>query len=154
MTTYVFEDIHIGGLWRAMIAVGKPRGDERLQVVGFMAFNEAHSTFADMVSDVHGGVRHGCLTACMEWLDANRDNIPALHAAQMRKIRGRRALVNAVENFDPAIDSQARDIALRAVVRPSCEPMTVQELSAKLFPNLVGDGTNNDSPDADWRDRG
>ena len=151
MRTYVFEDIDIGGGWRAMIAVGVNDANTAF-VAGYMAFNELRNEYDDMASSDHAV--EGKFPACLDWLNANRDNIPTLHAEQMKKIRGRRALVKAVEGYDPALGAQTRDVALRAVVHPDNRPMTVQELTAKLFPELASDGTNNDSPDADWRDRG
>ena len=152
MRTYVFEDIDIGGGWRAMIAV-VVKDDNTAFVAGYMAFNESRNKFDDMAAS-DASVDYGKFPACLDWVNANRDNIPTMHADQMKKIRGRRALVKAVEGYDPALGAQTRDVALRAVVHPDNRPMTVQELTAKLFPQLAGDGTNNDSPDADWRDRG
>ena len=151
MKTYVFEDIDIGGGWRAMIAVSVNDANTAF-VAGYMAFNESRNEYDDMGSSDHAV--EGKFPACLDWLNANRDNIPTLHAEQIKKIRGRRALVKAVEGYDPALGAQTRDVALRAVVHPDNRPMTVQELTAKLFPELASDGTNNDSPDADWRDRG
>jgi len=150
MMTYVFEDIDIGGGWRAMIAVGVNDANTAF-VAGYMAFNEARNKFDDMAAS-DASVDYGKFPACLDWLNANRDNIPALHAEQMKKIRGRRALVKAVEGFDPVIGAQTRDVALRAVEDENKRPLTVQQLAAKLFPEIVCDGTNNDSPDADWRD--
>jgi len=147
MRTYVFEDIDIGGGWRAMIAVSPNAHSGKLFISGFMAFNERHDEFDDIQSNTSDAY-----ASCCEWLDANRDNIPALHAEQMKKIRGRRALVKDVEGYDPALGAQTRDVALRAVVHTDNRPMTVQDLTANLFPQLACDGTNHDSPDADWRD--
>ncbi len=144
MRTYVFEDIDIGGGWRAMIAVGERSGGG-FEATYFMAYDEAHEYACRSENRVMAEIVD-------KWVRSNGSSIPTLHAEQMKKIRGRRALVKAVEGFDPVIGAQTRDVALRAVVDENRRPLTVQQLAAKLFPEIVGDGTNNDSPDADWRD--
>lgn len=144
MKTYVFEDIDIGGGWRAMIAVGERSGGG-FEATHFMAYDEAHEYACGSENRVMAEIVD-------KWVRSNGSNIPVMHAEQMRKIRGRRALVQAVEGYDPVIGAQTRVVALRAVVHPDNRPMTVQELTSKLFPELACDGTNHDSPDADWRD--
>mgnify|MGYP000081210586 FL=1 len=130
MRAYVFEDIDIGGGYSACIAVSDLDG---LHVVDYMAVSADGRFFTN-------SSEHACQDLCELWVRTATENrtIQDLHAEQMRRIRGRRALTSAVERtpeFDAALGGQ-----------------TLAMLNYHSPHFAVDMGETNDTLDADWKD--
>lgn len=139
MRAYVFEDIDIGGGYTACIAVSDCDG---LHVTDYMAVGP-DGRFYTTSSE------HACQDLCELWMrEATKAcTIQELHAEQMKRIRGRRALVDAVEKADgEPVRVRRHDAVLGAQTLALCNFYGPQR------PRAVDSDHENATLDADWRD--
>jgi hypothetical protein len=158
MDTYVFESVELSAGWTAMIEV-RDMG-EAFVVADFMAANSAGDrviTGSD-IAFAKGTELANALeirAQCEAWLRSLMADttVPAAHAAHLRKIRGRRRLAVAVESHgvDAAIQGQTMEL-VRACMDGEMWRFPGQQHPLRGGP--LGEGTNSDSLDADWAERG
>jgi hypothetical protein len=153
MKSYVYEDVRLPNGWTAMIEV-MDECDE-FSVVTWMACNPEGTECSE--SKEYSGeypkeTRERCEAIdkhCCEWLSSIMERGPVAdhHAAYRRKLAARRRLIADVESTrtpDAAITGQTAELVRRPVVSLADELLAGER---RRF-----DDTNNDSPDADWRD--
>lgn len=151
--SYVYEDVRLPNGWTAMIEV-MDQLDE-FSVVTWMACNPEGtecSESKEYSGEYPKALREQCeniQTLCDKWLEKimAEDTVENHHAAYRRRLAARRRLIADVEaprTADPAITGQTADLVRRPVVSLAEELLAGER---RRF-----DDTNNDSPDADWRD--
>lgn len=151
--SYVYEDIVLPNGWSAMIEV-YDIGDEYI-IENWMACDPdgrecvASQEFTGVYT---GEIRERCEeidALVLAWLERimSEDTVPEHHAAYRKKLASRRRLIADVESVrtpDAAITGQTAELVRRPVVSLAEELLAGER---RRF-----DDTNNDSPDADWRD--
>lgn len=140
--SYVFEDVDIDCGWTATVEV-IDEGELGTFLGKWMAVD---LNCSECRSD---GDLSDCLVRKLvaKWVERIGANVAAEHAKMLKRLRGRRALMAAVESTREFTDRPAAKVTRKPV-----QSLVDEVMSPYRTGVLGGDGTNNESPDADWRD--
>ena len=149
--SYVFEDVDIDCGWTATVEV-IDEGELGTFLGKWMAV-DANDT--ECRSD---GDPADCIVRkrVLRWVESIGANVASEHAKMLKRLRGQRALMTAIESTREFTDRPSAKVTQRPdltnPMQAAAACMAVQFGNPYRTGDLGNDGTNNESPDADWRD--
>lgn len=149
--SYVFEDVDIDCGWTATIEVIVDGANG--PCLGKWMAVDADCTEAKSNGEDGDGVVY---RRVWMWVQKIGENVASEHAKMLKRLRGQRALMTAIESTREFTDRPAAKVTQRPdltnPMQAAAACMAAQFGSPYRTGDLGHDGTNNESPDADWRD--